>query len=272
MRDGFFRFGFLLPKDINYEYGAGKISYYAQGSGTDANGYDTVCVGGVSDTLIADNDGPEILLFLNDESFVSGGTVGSSPTLLAEIVDDHGVNTAGIGIGHDIVAVLDRNEAGRIILNDYYECRENSSLAGTIRYLLTDLSEGEHQLTLRAWDVLNNRSEATIRFNVSDPKELVLDHVLNYPNPFTTHTSFYFEHNQINSAIDVQIRIFTVSGRLVRTLSHSEYTESFRCGPIEWDGRDDFGGRLAKGTYLYKVSVRTADGKIRECTEKLVIL
>ncbi|MBO7624241.1 MAG: hypothetical protein J6S82_02920, partial [Bacteroidales bacterium] len=270
--NGRFRFGFLLPKDINYEYGFGKISYYAQGERSDANGNDTVLVGGVCDTLIADNSGPEIRLYLNDESFVSGGTVGNRPTLLAEISDDNGVNTAGIGIGHDIVAVLDDDEANRIILNDFYECAENSSLAGTVRYLLPDLTEGEHTLTLRAWDVLNNRSEAAIRFQVADQQEMVLDHVLNYPNPFTTHTSFYFEHNQINTALEVRIQVFTVSGKLVRTLLHTEYAGSFRCGPIEWDGLDDFGGRPAKGTYLYKVSVRTADGKSSERVERLVIL
>ena len=270
--NGRFRFGFLLPKDINYDYGYGKVSYYAQGDRTDANGYDSVWIGGVCDTVIADNNGPEIRLYLNDESFVSGGTVGNHPTLLAEIRDENGVNTAGIGIGHDIVAVLDQDEANRMILNDYFECMENSSLAGTVRYLLSGLPEGEHTLELRAWDVLNNRGEASIRFQVADEKELKLDHVLNYPNPFTTHTSFYFEHNQVNKMLEVRIQVFTVSGRLVRTLTHTEYAESYRCGPVNWDGRDDFGGRLAKGVYFYKITVRTDDGKVQERTEKLVIL
>ncbi|MBR4340310.1 MAG: hypothetical protein IKP89_06825, partial [Bacteroidales bacterium] len=90
--------------------------------------------------------------------------------------------------------------------------------------------------------------------------------------PFTTHTSFYFEHNQVNKTLEVRIQVFTVSGRLVRTLTHTEYAESYRCGPVNWDGRDDFGGRLAKGVYFYKITVRTDDGKVQERTEKLVIL
>ena len=269
---GYFRFGFLLPKDINYDDGFGKISYYACGSGTDANGCDSVPVGGVKDTVIADEWGPEIHLYLNEESFVSGGITGNNPTLLARISDDNGVNTAGIGIGHDLVAILDRDESSRVILNDYFECDENSSLSGQVRYLFSDLQEGVHELTLRAWDVLNNRSEATLSFTVTDQQELKLDHVLNYPNPFTTHTQFYFEHNQMNSLIEARIQIFTVSGKPVRTILHSELASSFRCGPIGWDGCDDFGGRLAKGTYLYRLSVRTADGKTAEKIEKLVIL
>ena len=270
--NGCFRFGFLLPKDINYDYGFGKISYYAYGNRLDANGYDTVRIGGIKDTAISDNRGPEIRLYLNDETFVSGGVSGSSPTLLAEISDENGVNTAGIGIGHDIVAVLDRDEGNPIVLNDYYECEENSSLSGKIRYLLSDLPEGEHSLSLRAWDVLNNRGEASLVFTVADPKDIALEHVLNYPNPFTTHTQFYFEHNQINTTLEVRIQVFTVSGKLVKTILHTEFAESFRCGPLDWDGRDDFGGRLAKGTYLYKLSVRTADGQKAEKIEKLVLL
>ncbi len=270
--NGRFRFSFLLPKDINYEYGSGKISYYAYGNKLDANGYDTVTIGGAKDTLISDNHGPEIKLYLNDETFVSGGVTGDSPTLLAEISDENGVNTAGIGIGHDLVAVLDQQEGNPIVLNDYYECEENSSLSGRIRYLLSGLSEGEHCLSLRAWDVLNNRSEATLSFTVMNPKDMVLDHVLNYPNPFTTRTQFYFEHNQINTMLEVRIQVFTVSGKLVKTILHTEFAESFRCGPMEWDGKDDFGGRLAKGTYLYKLSVRTGDGRKAEKIEKLVLL
>lgn len=269
---GRFRFGFLVPKDINYDDGFGKISYYACGGGTDAKGFDSVRIGGVKDTLIADEKGPEIHLYMNGESFVSGGITGSSPTLLAKISDENGVNTAGIGIGHDLVAILDRDESKRVVLNDYFECDENSSLSGQVRYLFSDLQEGEHTLTLRAWDVLNNRSEATLSFTVVNQQELTLDHVLNYPNPFTTHTQFYFEHNQINSLIEVRIQVFTVSGKPVKTLLHTEYASSFRCGPIDWDGCDDFGGRLAKGTYLYRISVRTADGKTVEKIEKLVIL
>ena len=107
---------------------------------------------------------------------------------------------------------------------------------------------------------------------MADPKDIALEHVLNYPNPFTTHTQFYFEHNQINTTLEVRIQVFTVSGKLVKTILHTEFAESFRCGPLDWDGRDDFGGRLAKGTYLYKLSVRTADGQKAEKIEKLVLL
>ncbi len=273
VKNGYFRFGFLLPKDLNYDYGYGKISYYACGSGTDAAGYDSVVIGGLSDTLINDENGPEITLYLNDESFANGGISSSSPTLLAHIRDESGINAAGAGIGHDIVAVLDNDESQRILLNDYYECDENSSLSGKVSYLLPELSEGEHTISLRAWDVLNNRGEASISFTVVNNKEISLSHLLNYPNPFTTRTQFYFEHNQLNTDLDIRIQIFTVSGKLVKTITEKVIqANAYRCGPFEWDGRDDFGGRLAKGTYVYKLSVRNSMGKVAEKIEKLVIL
>ena len=106
---------------------------------------------------------------------------------------------------------------------------------------------------------------------VSEDK-FTLSHVLNYPNPFTTHTDFYFEHNQPGGLFDIQVSIFTISGKLVRTLNESQYMDGNRCRAISWDGLDDYGDKLAKGTYLYRVRVKTQDGQTAETIEKLVIL
>ena len=102
--------------------------------------------------------------------------------------------------------------------------------------------------------------------------ELELRHVLNYPNPFTTSTDFYFEHNQACSQLETQIQIFTVSGKLVRTINEYVHSEGFRSSGIHWDGRDDFGDQLAKGVYVYRLKVKNIDGQTAEKTEKLVIL
>jgi len=99
-----------------------------------------------------------------------------------------------------------------------------------------------------------------------------LDHVLNYPNPFTSYTEFFFEHNQACVDMDVQIQILTVSGRLVKTINESVQCDGFRSKGIPWDGTDDFGDQLAKGVYIYALRVKTPDGTIAEKLEKLVIL
>jgi flagellar hook assembly protein FlgD len=66
--------------------------------------------------------------------------------------------------------------------------------------------------------------------------------------------------------------VYSVSGKLVKTINTVSNTDGFRNEPIEWDGRDDFGDRLATGVYVYKISVRNPAGEQVQKIEKLVIL
>ena len=269
--EGKFDFSFILPKDINYSYGNGKLSYYACSRTADAAGaYNEVLVGGMSDETITDDNGPEMDLYMNDEQFVNGGTVNPSPTLLVKLKDEYGINTTGNGIGHDLVAVLD--DGNQIVLNNYYEAARDSFNCGTVRYPFENLKLGTHKLKVRAWDILNNVTERELEFVVVSDEGLVLDHVLNYPNPFTTRTSFYFEHNRPGEVLDVMVTVYTISGKVVRTLESTQCTQGFRSDPIVWDGLDDFGDKIGKGTYLYRLRVRTAGGEQAEKIEKIVIL
>jgi len=99
-----------------------------------------------------------------------------------------------------------------------------------------------------------------------------LDHVMNYPNPFTTRTKFMFEHNRPCEPLDVLIQIFSVSGKLVKTLESTLQCEGFRSDKIEWDGKDEFGDKIGKGVYIYRLRVTASDGNQAEKFEKLVIL
>ena len=275
--NGDFSFSFIVPKDIKYEYGNGKISFYAENSIDDANGYSNdVIIGGTSPNSANDQIGPEIELYMNDENFIYGGITDENPILLAKLRDEHGINMVGTGLGHDIIAVIDKNTDDAIVLNDYYEADIDSYQSGSVNYPFSNLSEGKHTLTLKAWDVYNNSSEATIEFVVERSKEIEIANVLNYPNPFTTRTEFWFEHNQANRLLDVQVQIFTVSGKLVKTIDRIVQTEGYsqnQINPIVWNARDEFGDKLGRGVYLYKLIVRSrGNGSIAEKIEKLVIL
>jgi hypothetical protein len=125
---------------------------------------------------------------------------------------------------------------------------------------------------LKAWDVFNNSSLATLDFVVAEESSLEIDHVLNYPNPFTTYTEFWFEHNQAFSMLNVSVEIFTISGRLVKSLFKTMQTDGYRSEPIAWDGKDEFGDNLARGVYVYKLTVKNETGNTIEKFEKLVIL
>ena len=271
--NGTFSFTFIVPKDINYQYGYGKISYYAFDGNEDAAGYfSEAIVGGTNNKACLDEIGPDISVYLNNKNFVSGGITDETPSLYAEIFDSNGINTTGNGIGHDISAVIDENTNKAIVLNSYYESDADTYQSGKITYPFSTLSEGNHTLTLKAWDVYNNSSSSTIDFVVVKNEKLAIEHVLNYPNPFTTRTQFFFEHNQTCESLEVQIQVFTVSGKLVKTLNKIVTTHGYRVDPIEWDGKDDFGDNIGRRTYVYRVKVIDDEGNKVEKFEKLVIL
>lgn len=273
IKDGLFSFTFIVPKDIQYAFGNGKISFYAENGTEDAHGYyNQVVVGGNASGSITDQSGPILRLFMNDSSFVSGGTTDPDPALYALLWDENGINTTGGSIGHDIVAVLDENTQHSIILNDYYEADLDSYQSGSILYQLSKLSEGPHRISLKAWDILNNSSEVSLDFLVVSSEKPILTHVLNYPNPFTTRTEFWFEHNQPCCDLQVMIEVYSISGKLVKTLRETVPTTGYRAAPVAWDGLDDYGERLARGVYVYRVSIRNQQGQEAEKFEKLVIL
>lgn len=271
--NGEFEFDFVVPKDIAYQFGFGRMSYYAESFDSNAHGYkDDIYVGGSASGVSSDGEGPLVQLYLNDDRFVSGGLTSEEPVLYAKIFDDNGVNTVGNSIGHDLVATIDNNTDQAVVLNDFYESDLDTYRSGTVRYQLPKMDEGPHTLKLKVWDVYNNSSDAEIEFVVSESADLALDHVLNYPNPFTTSTEFFFEHNKVCSFLDVQVQVFTVSGKLVKTLTERVQPEGFRSEAIKWDGKDDYGDKLARGVYVYKLKVITSDGDKAEKFEKLVIL
>ncbi len=273
VNNGKFSFTYVMPKDILYYYGYGKISYYAQNGRTDATGnYEKIVVGGTSPTAHNNGMGPRIRLYMNDSNFAYGGLTNQNPSLFAIVFDSNGVNTTGTSIGHNITAVLDNNTSATYDLTSYYQPSLNSYQRGTITFTFSCLPNGTHTVSLRVWNVYDNTSQSATEFNVEPQSSLQLQHVLNYPDPFTTHTQFFFEINEVCDVMDVQIQIFSVSGKLVRNILTSVKTDSFRSQPIDWDGRDDYGDRIGKGVYIYHLKVRTSTGTTADTYQKLVIL
>ena len=277
--NGQFTFEFIVPRDITVTEGNGKISLYSKSDAplSDNQGYNyDIKIGGVNLNAPEDNTGPNISLYMNDENFVSGGITNENPTLLANLFDENGINTAS-GIGHDITAILDGDETNVYKLNPYYVAAIDDYQRGSLSYPLRDLSPGLHTLTLKAWDVYNNASTQDIQFVVFDEDvSLKLTNVLNYPNPFVNYTEFWFNHNS-SDVLDVSIQIFTVSGKLIKTINGqtntSSNTTTSLSRDLSWDGTDDFGSKIGKGVYVYKLKVSSSStGMQAEKIEKLVIL
>jgi len=262
-----------VPVDIAYYFDNGKISYYATSETQDAHGYyDDLIVGGSADNNISDVFGPEIELYMNNTDFVDGGITDENPDMLAFVEDESGINTVGNGIGHDIIAILDDNSSQSIILNDYYEADVDSYQSGSIRYPFSNLETGMHTLTLKVWDVFNNSAEAEISFMVANSSELVIEQLANFPNPFSDQTCFRFTHNHSDETLDVEIKIFTMQGRLVKSINENVYTTGYTIDPICWNGRNEGGGTVEPGVYVYHVKIGSPNGDIVNKFEKLVFV
>ncbi len=272
VKDGKFSFSFIVPKDINYQAGKGRISLYADDGTRAANGVNTsFYIGGIGNGAGADNRGPDIQPFINDDQFRDGGLTHENPVLLVRLFDSSGISTSGNGIGHDITAVIDGNERNVILLNGFYTAARDSYQQGHVLFQLPQLSEGRHTIRIKAWDVANNSSEATIGFVVVKQVQLVVSAVRNFPNPFSVSTTFAFEHNQPNTDLDVSITIYTRTGALVRQIRQVVNTGGSRNCQINWSGDDQSGAKLTKGIYIYRVIVAAGDRKT-ERSQQLIIL
>ncbi|AWI25577.1 type IX secretion system sortase PorU [Flavobacterium pallidum] len=273
--NGNFDFNFVVPRDIRVPLGNGRVSFYAKKTGqlVDQTGYDTtIKVGGINPNPVADEIAPRVKLYMNDESFVSGGITNESPILLAFLEDENGINTAS-GIGHDIIAILDGDESKPYVLNDYYEAVADDHSKGKLRFPFRNLEKGLHTITFTAWDVYNNPITAEIQFIVVGDETLTLKNVLNYPNPFVNYTEFWFTHNRPFEPLEVQVQVMTITGKVVWTKNQTVTTDGFLSREITWDGKDDFGDKIGKGVYVYKLTVKsTLSNKKTEKFEKLVIL
>ncbi|MBN2697372.1 MAG: type IX secretion system sortase PorU [Bacteroidales bacterium] len=270
--DGKFRFGFYMPKDINYATGNGKISYYGTDSLTDAHGSSlTLLVGGIGEQASPDNLPPDLQVYMNDSLFRPGGITDPDPELLVYISDNYGINTTGNGIGHDITATLDGDRLNAIILNDYYRSMLNSFNSGTVRYPYSGLEPGRHEITVKVWDIHNNSSEASLEFIVMESEEMLIKQLYNYPNPFFDRTWFNLEHNRPDNEMQLQIRIYNLSGQLVKILERNFYSGGYRIEPVEWDGKGAGGSETGAGLYIYEVILITGNGEMTTKPGRLII-
>lgn len=271
VENGEFNIRFMLPKDINYAYGNGLISFYATNYVVDANGsYDNVIVGGYNHTALPDVDGPIARIFIDDTLFISGGITNENPVFYAFVKDENGINATGTGIGHDITATLTGATNKSYNLNAYYDAPSTLNDYGSIVYRLYNLNEGNHCITFRVWDIYNNSTTVAIEFTVVKSSNLTIENVCNAPNPMSGYTNFYFEHNQ-KGDFDVTIRIYNINGQLVKTIKESRYGTSGRIDPVYWDGTSDSGMPLQSGIYIYNMTLTNSkEEKVSGCS-KLVI-
>lgn len=255
---GRFSSTFMVPKDISYGGNQGRISLYFWSDNRKVDGVgfrDGIYLGGTAAAPM-DTIGPQIDLVLERKGFRDGDLTDEDPLLEAGISDSSGINLSG-GIGHRIKLILDGDHEED--LSEYFVYDLGSYQKGKILYQMEGVSEGPHQLCLKVWDNLNNLSAAWLDFRVATTAELALEGVLNYPNPFNPrreHTTFTFSLNQ---SATVSIKIYTVAGRLIKTIEDVPGVDGFNYFQegLKWDGRDEVGDPVANGVYFYKIKAVT---------------
>ncbi len=273
VKNGAFEFSFVVPREIAYNYGNGRLSYYAADNNImDATGYfNNFIIGGISSETNMDKDGPEINLFLNDKTFKNGGIANQFPTLLADLNDEHGINISGSGIGHNIIGILDNNTSNAIVLNNYFESEIDNYKKGSITYNLPKLNPGKHTLSLKAWDIFNNSTIAEIAFVVTDSARLEIKNLRNYPNPFSGTTTFSFEHNQPGKTLQGELQIYSITGNLINSEKVTIHSDGFTSGPILWDGSNSFYKKPEKGIYIYRFIFRYNGDELISESKKMIV-
>jgi len=261
VQNGVFSFQFIVPKDISFQAGHGRLSLYADNGAGDANGVSaSFYTGGGGNAVSSDRAGPLIRPYINDTSFADGGITDENPVFIAELFDTSGINTSGTGIGHDITAVIDGNQKDVVVLNAYYTAALDSYQRGEVRYQLPPMSEGDHTVQIKAWDVADNSGEAIVHFRVVEKGRLQVTRLFNYPNPFTTTTIFSFEHNQTGENLQVTLSVYGMNGQLVYQLAQPVTDAGNRSIQLQWNGKSMYGEKLSRGMYIYRVNVSGRNG------------
>ncbi|MEI8085367.1 MAG: type IX secretion system sortase PorU [Paludibacter sp.] len=267
--NGVYSFSFMLPKDIKYNFGGGRINYYAQDDidNYEAQGYfENFYVGGTNKSITNETDGPNLQLYLNSENFVSGDKVNETPLFIANISDVNGINTVGSGIGHDVMLTIDIDPNQSFVLNDYFEASANSYKDGIVKYKLAEMANGKHTLTFRVWDLLNNSSTKTIEFEVVKGLTPVVFSVSNYPNPVKSKTKIIIKHDRPDTVLSTSVEIFDLTGRKIWSFSQSSADN------IEWNLTASDGIKVKTGIYLYRVNVKTANSDVYSKTNKMIVV
>ena len=273
VRNGQFSITFVVPRDISYSTASGQMLVYA------INNEKTVSAHGVEEGFMMNGTadtgntevGPSIYCYLNDRSFVNGGTVNSTPYFFAELTDADGINGSGNGIGHDMELIIDGDMSKTYILNSYFHYDFGDYTSGTVGYSIPELAEGKHKLLMRAWDVLNNSSTAELEFVVDPTLEPQLLNIVCVRNPARSNTRFLITHDRMGSDMNVTLEIFDASGRVIwRKSERGVSTDSTYV--VDWDLTVDGGSRLHTGLYLYRVLISSNGSTEASAAQKLIVV
>lgn len=280
IKNGYFEFSFIVPKDVSYSKLKGKINLYAYAPDTalEAMGVNRSLriVEGTPSQEITDTTPPLIEhCYLNNPSLKDNFIVGTTPLLVAKVFDINGINITGGGVGHDISLVIDNRFDLSYNLNNYYTASETEAGKGEIIYMLPQLDEGDHTATLTVWDVFNNVTRHSFKFRVNKDLPPSATEARLYPNPSKRGEPINFELYTDNPGENLQayIEVFDFTGKRV-SISEEIQVQAGINAPIQlsWTPTTSYGTTIASGHYLYRWTIIGTNGKSATNTGKMLIV
>ena len=262
-----------LPKEIDNNYTPARIVAYAyDGKGAEAQGScEQLYVYGYEEREDDDNEGPKIEAFyLNYPDFRAGSTVHANPVVHARFSDESGINLSESSVGHGLSLTLDNDHIYSDV-NAYYTPDPEIEGGGYITYPMSDLTPGEHTITLSVYDNANNATKMTLEFNVGTSMDPVIRSLYTDVNPASTSVVFMLSIDRPNTKIECMIEVFDLMGR--RVWSSEETISSGMTGDIQtrWNLCDLAGRRVPRGIYLYRATVKTPEGMYSSKSKKLAV-
>lgn len=217
--------------------------------------------------VLPDTTDPRFTITYDGKQILDGDFIAYRPTIVVSIYDNSSLqfkdDTTRVRLVLDNAPVPYAGAQSRLTVLAV-PSDGDSSLKTRIRFN-PELSDGSHVLELFIQDASDNLIYEHDEFRVAN--ELRLVDVLNFPNPFSEHTDFTFFLTK--NAERLSIKIYTIAGRLIRTMEEFHLEPGF-C-QIHWDGRDQDGDEIANGVYLYKVIARSSSEQV-ETLGKLVMM
>ena len=270
VKDGLFQYTFMVPKDIRYNYGNGRIVYYARTSeepGTEeaVGHFEDFIIGGSGASILVDTVGPEMTIYLNTPAFQDGDETYSTPRFYADLYDEHGINTAGAGIGHDLMLVIDEDAKQTYSVNDYFTSADNSYQQGRVSYLMNELEDGPHTLTFRAWDLLNNSTTKSLNFIVEAGLDPSIYSVTTYPNPVRQDAvlNMIVNYDQPDELIQTEIYLYNTNGQMVwKQTQENPDQVAINMAQIG----------LRPGVYFYMVRIKSESSKHAKASGKIIVI
>jgi hypothetical protein len=276
VKEGEFEFQFIVPKNIAYNIGEGKLSLYAFDleRERDAGGASSAFkIGGSEKNPPDDDTPPTINAWVGDTTFINGGVANPNTSLVVKLQDASGINISNYGIGNSLVAILDNNDEQVFTLSDYFQTETDDYTTGWVNYPLKDLVPGRHTITVKAWDTYNNPAEASVDFIVTDGQVLIIESLGNSPNPFENETMIFFTHNRSGDDLEALLHIYSLTGQEIKAYNLSIPASPYYVELLEINGFEDFGKKLPGGVYLARLAVRSlTNGSKSERVTKLIVV